>query len=591
MSWFLSKKERKSLWKAVKLTNIRKGRFALAVLLGVLTLGSSLGLAATSAWLIARASQMPPVLTLSVAVTSVRMFGISKALFRYLERLASHDVAMKGMADLRLNVYKLLSSGRTEAIAGLRRGDLLARTGADVDAVGDMLIKAVLPAVVTFITGVGTVLGLGLVNVQAAAVLAFCLILSGVIGPLVTMRSARLAELARQEAFTEVMANAMTVVDSAPELIVSGRINQVSEHLNQAERRLIKSHDKAALPSAFALALDNIALGLSVLGAIYFGVIATNNGQLGPVMLAVLVLTPLAAFEGTAMLAPAAVQLVHSAGAAVRIVDLLERAPREENSAEKPQVNAKEAQLVAQDLAVAWPGGPTVASGLNLSLQVGKTIAVVGPSGIGKSTLLFTLAGMLPPRSGSVKIAGTDISQLSREDASAFVSLTAEDAHVFEASVIENLRVANPHVDEDMAHGLLRQAGLEQWLAELPKGLETILGSGGTTVSGGERRRLLLARALAAPAPLMLLDEPGEHLDGPTADKLVTDLIKTTQDGTRAVLLVTHRLSALENADEVIVLAKDENEVTTIKARGKHRELMENYEFYRWAQSQEQFDE
>lgn len=590
MTIFLSPIERKSLRKAIRLTNLRKRRFALAVLLGVLTLGASLGLASTSAWLIARASQMPPVMTLSVAVTSVRMFGISKALFRYLERLASHDVALRGMADLRLNVYKKLAFGRTETIAGLRRGDLLSRTGADVDAVGDLLIKAVLPAVVTFIVGVGTVIGIGLINVPAAVVLALCLLLAGFIGPLITMRSARLAEIARQKAFTELSSNAMTIVDSAPELLVSGRISKVLDRLQTAETNLIKSHDQAARPSALALFLNHLALGMAVLGAIYFGVHATEAGHVSEVMLSVLVLTPLAAFEGTALLAPAAVQLVHSAGAAVRIIDLLDRSPEADQVEESLPEDAKPV-IEAKDLTVAWPGGPEVARGIDLHLEPGRAVAVVGPSGIGKSTLLFTLAGMLPTRGGSVTLSGHEIFQLKREDATRFVSMTAEDAHVFEASVLENLRVSNAKLDEEGALAVIKAAGLEDWLAELPKGLDTILGSGGTTVSGGERRRLLIARALAAPAPIVLLDEPSEHLDSETADRLISDLVEATRKGDKAVLVVTHRLTPLNDVDEVLVLAKGPDQVTTVRARGTHQELVDGYDFYRWALEQERIDE
>lgn len=589
MTLFLTSAERKSLSRAVKLTSLSKRRFALAVLLGVLTLGASLGLASTAAWLIARASQMPPVMTLSVAVTSVRMFGISKALFRYLERLASHDVALAGMAHLRLNVYRKLSVGRTETIAGLRRGDLLSRTGADVDAVGDLLIKAVLPAVVTFIVGVGTVFGIGLINVPSAVVLAICLLLAGFVAPLITMRSARLAEIARQKAFTELSSNAMTILDSAPELLVSGRMKQVVKRLNKAETDLIDAHDQAAKPSAFALFLNHFALGAAVVGAIYFGSHATAAGQVSGVMLSVLVLTPLAAFEGAAMLAPAAVQLVHSAGAAVRIMDLLDRSPAPDYEEASLPEDAKPV-IEAKDLSVAWPNGPEVARGINLHLESGQAVAIVGPSGIGKSTLLFTLAGMLPARSGSVTLSGQDIFHLKREEASRFVSLTSEDAHVFEASVLENLRVANAKLDEEGARKVLEAAGLSAWVDELPKGMNTILGSGGTTVSGGERRRLLIARALAAPAPLILLDEPSEHLDSETADRLVKDLVAATRNGDKAVLVVTHRLTPLTDVDEVLVMAKGSDQVTTIKARGTHKELCEKYEFYRWALDQEHID-
>jgi ABC transporter len=222
-------------------------------------------------------------------------------------------------------------------------------------------------------------------------------------------------------------------------------------------------------------------------------------------------------------------------------------------------------------------------------------VAIVGPSGIGKSTLLATLAGLLEPRGGSLTLDGVPLWRITRPDAAARVCLTAEDAHVFHTSVLENLRVARGDVSPVEAAELLRQAGLGDWLEALPDGVSTIIGTNATTLSGGERRRLLLARALAAPAPLMLLDEPGEHLDPATADRLVTDLLAAgTREG-RGTLLVTHRLSALAHADEILIMgrppqAAEEQAPATILHRGRHHELKDTSEAYRWSLSQEDQD-
>ena len=232
--------------------------------------------------------------------------------------------------------------------------------------------------------------------------------------------------------------------------------------------------------------------------------------------------------------------------------------------------------------------------GIDLDLRVGRRVAIVGPSGIGKSTLLATLAGLLEPRGGTLTLDGVPPWQAARSEVAARVCLTAEDAHVFHTSVLENLRVARGDVTPAEAGELLRRAGLGRWLEALPEGVETIIGTDATTLSGGERRRLLLARALAAPAPLMLLDEPGEHLDAVTADRLVTDLL-TAGDQGRGTLLVTHRLSALEHADEVLVMghrpqAAGEQAPATILHRGSHRDLQDVSETYRWSLSQEDQD-
>ncbi|MDO4887270.1 MAG: ATP-binding cassette domain-containing protein, partial [Actinomycetaceae bacterium] len=245
--------------------------------------------------------------------------------------------------------------------------------------------------------------------------------------------------------------------------------------------------------------------------------------------------------------------------------------------------------LTARDLHIGWPGGPIVAGPFDLDIPRGTAMAVVGPSGIGKTTLLYTLAGLLHPKSGTVKLDGREASSLPRDEVSRTLVLTAEDAHVFATTVLENIRVARASVTEHEATELLRRAGLGDWLAELPEGVHTMLGQDATTISGGERRRLLFARALASSAQFLLLDEPAEHLDGETADALLTDLIAAAKDARqrdRTIVIVTHRLSPLAGADRVILLSNDGG-TTRVAAAGTHAELVSLMPDYRWSLQQE----
>lgn len=586
MTSFLTRAEIHSLRRVVRLLDVDRRGVVLSVLLGSLGLGSAIALSATAAWLIARASQMPPVLYLTVAAVSVRLFGIMRALMRYLQRLASHRVALAGMDSLRQNLYGILATARVDRVAALRRGDLLARTGADVDEVGDLVVKTLLPACVTLLVGIATVVGIALLSPAAGLILALCLLVSGVLAPLLTMRSARLAEGESRTARTELAEATMTVMDGASELQVSGRLPVLDAHLARIEDALTRATTHAALPAGLAAGIDRLAMGAAVVGALLVGMPATTDGRIAAVALAVLALTPLASFEGTQDMAPASTQLVRSAAAARRIDDLLgEDAPRPTHPV---PASAQGPHLRARGLAVGWPGGPLVAEGIDLDLAPGDHLAVVGPSGIGKSTLLYTLAGMLEPRAGSVTLDGVEVWGGERTQVTAQVTMTAEDAHVFATTVFENIRVADPDTTRERATQLLGQAGLGPWLSRLPAGLDTLLGSGGTTVSGGERRRLLLARALAAPAPLMLLDEPGEHLDALTADALMESLLDP-QDTHRGVVVVTHRLTALSRADRVVVLDRDDaDSPATVVAQGTHDTLATLLAGYRWAVEQEE---
>ena len=603
LSPVLSPRERRALHRAVGLLNVNSSRFVLAVLAGTAGMASAVALSGVAAWLIARASQMPDVVALGVAPVAVRLFGVSRSVLRYCERLVSHDTALRGMGALRTRLYEALAAARTDTVAGLRRGDVLARVGSDIDSVGDLVVRAYLPATVAAVLGAATSVGVGLVYWPAGLILATCLLLSGLGAPLATIRSARMAEQARQRQATELSAEVLAVLEGAPELMVCGRLADSMHQVASREENLVHLRDRAAVPAAIAAALDVAAMGMAVVGNLVIGVGAVAAGRLAPVWLAVIVLVPLAAFEATSALGPASVQLVRSAGAACRIVELIETAETSASAGaavcpdarKLPTPSAHGPRLRARNLSVGWPGGPVVAEGIDLDLRVGSRVAIVGPSGIGKSTLLATLAGLLEPRGGTLTLDGVPPWQVARSQAAARVCLTAEDAHVFHTNVLENLRVARGDVTPAEARQLLDQAGLGDWLEALPDGVETVVGTDAATLSGGERRRLLLARALAAPAPLMLLDEPGEHLDATTADRLVADLLTVGARQGRGTLLVTHRLSSLAHADEVLVMGRPpqtnaEQAPATILHRGSHRDLQDVSEAYRWSLSQEDQD-
>lgn len=598
-TWFITTEERQALKRAIKLLELKPATLFLACFLGAAGLGATIALGATAAWLIARASQMPPVLYLEVAVVSVRFFGISKAVFRYLERLASHKLGVSGMTTLRTNLYKTLSYSDTARIASLRRGDILDRMGTDVDNIGDFVVKSLLPAMVATIVGIITVVGISLVDWRAGLFLALGLLLSGLIGPLFTIRATRISQQRETQSRAQISEVAMTMVDGAAQITVDGQTQQVLSGLSKLEDQLYEAKDSSAKPAALAEAIDVFGMLMSVIMAAYFGISAVNHQSIPEVMLAVLALTPLSAFEGTAQLGQAAQQLVISATSAVRIMNMLPaqeqvKTPEEDEQLSTPHNRSTSSILEAKDLAIGWPGGPVVAEGINLRLEPGNHLAIVGESGIGKTTLLYTLAGLLKPVSGSVKIDGVDISSLPRSRAAASFVITPEDAHIFETTILENLRVANGQLSVKEGEELLIEAGLGHWISSLPDGLETELGSGATTISGGERRRILLARAMAAKAPLLALDEPGEHLDPETADALLRDLLNAgSKEHKRGVILVTHRLTPLDQADKVFIMDKphgNPNEPATFVAQGTHKELLETHQGYAWSMRQEQVD-
>ncbi|HLS03408.1 MAG TPA: thiol reductant ABC exporter subunit CydC [Actinomycetales bacterium] len=543
--------------RAIGLLGVRPGRVVLAILAGVGAIGSAIALAAVSAWLIARASQMPPVLHLTVAVVAVRTFGITRGVLRYVERLASHDVALRGMAHLREQLYLRLAADRAERVVGLRRGDVLQRVGADVDDVGDVIVRAVIPIGVAAVLGLGSAALMFYFLPAAGISLLICMILAAIFGPVLTLRAVRRAEVGGAQARADIAARALTALQGAAELQVTGGAQQLHSQLERDEAALTSQLDAAARPAGWSAFVLEAAMGLAVVSAVIFGAPALIMGDLAAVELAVIALTPLAAFEPIQALPGAVTQWYRSRSAAQRIMALL---PQDSANGHGHTDDAgrrpKSAEIVVTGLTTGWDEDHPATEGLDFKITPGQAVVLIGPSGAGKTSVLLTIAGLLEPLAGQVRIGQKDPAKLHGVARQETVALNLEDAHIFNTTVLENLRVARGDVSPDEARAALAEVGLTQWLAALPRGLDTMLGADATDVSGGERRRLLIARALVSRARILLIDEPAEHLDAEVADALVADLLSLARPGNgtdaRIVVLVTHRHAPLAFADRVI---------------------------------------
>ncbi|MEV0947725.1 thiol reductant ABC exporter subunit CydC [Rhodococcus sp. NPDC049939] len=546
------------LLRALPLLALQPGRVLRAVAAGVATLGSALALAALSAWLITRAWQMPPVLDLSVAVVTVRALGISRGVFRYLERLATHDTALRGMTSARTQLYQRLADGEPAAAAGLRRGELLARTGADVDTLGDVVVRALVPIAVAFILALSAVGVLAFISPAAALVLAVALAVSGVAAPWLSARAARTAETSSAQARAQFSENAVTALDHAAELRVAGRLDRTVSQAVDADRDAVVGTDRAAVPVAFADAATPLATGVSVIAALLIGMNLYSSGTMSPMAMGILVLLPLSAFEATTVLPAAAVALTRARIASRRILAVLDAAVAESSTGNRDLDGP--AEIVASALRSGWTADAVTAP-VDLELRPGARVAVVGRSGAGKTATLMTLAGLLPPISGTVRVDGVDLSSVESGALRRNVGFFAEDAHLFDTSVLENLRVARGDIRESEALEVLRAVGLGDWVSGLPEGVDTTLAGGARAVSGGQRRRLLLARAILSPARVLLLDEPTEHLEADEGADLIRRLL--AGDGglvspQRTVVVVTHQLPENTGADQVIRLEKSQ---------------------------------
>ncbi|MCQ9181966.1 thiol reductant ABC exporter subunit CydD [Streptomyces sp. IBSBF 2953] len=531
----------------------RRGRLGLALLLGSLALGSAVGLMATSGWLISRAAQQPPVLYLMVAVTATRAFGIGRAVFRYAERLVSHDAVLRMLADTRVAVYRRLERLAPAGLRTTRRADLLTRLVADVDALQDYWLRWLLPAGAAVVVSAGSVAFTAWMLPEAGAVLAAGLLTAGVGVPLVTGAVARRAENRLAPARGALATRTADLLTGTAELTVAGALPARTAEVRAADGVLTRIASRAATATALGDGLTALVSGLTVAGAALVGAQAVADGRLGGVTMAVVVLTPLAAFEAVLGLPLAVRYRRRVRRSAERVFEVLDF-PEPVREPERPrQAPASPFPLVVEGLSARYAGQDRDAlTGAGLTLTRGRRIAVVGPSGSGKTTLAQVLLRFLDADAGTYTLAGVDARSLDGDDVRALVGLCAQDAHLFDSSVRENLLLARKGASEDDLRDALARARLLEWAEGLPDGLDTLVGEHGARLSGGQRQRLALARALLADFPVLVLDEPAEHLDLPTADALTRDLLAATEG--RTTLLITHRLAGLDAVDEVVVL-------------------------------------
>ena len=538
----------------------RMSRLLLAVALGVASLGSALALAGLSAWLITRAWQMPPVLDLSVAVVAVRALGISRAVFGYCQRLVSHDTALSSAGAMRERLYDRLARGPVDRAMRLRSGQLVTRLGGDVDELSDLLVRAVLPIAIAGALGIVAVAAVATMSIPVALLLAGCLAVAGIVAPWLAGRAVVSSErLAAQHREGRDVA-AMTALDYADQLRVSGRLQDVIADVAVRQTEWGRIEDVAARPAALAAATQTLAIGAAVVGAALAGI--SLSVAAAPTTVAVLMLLPLSAFEATGTLPAAAVTLVRARLAARRLTELV-AGPSNKSVALTVQPGANAApvgsRLEARGLVSGFSS--TAESGpLDLDLPTGSRLAVVGPSGAGKTALLMTLAGLLASRRGVVELEGTPVDAIAESHLRSRITYFAEDAHIFATTLGDNLRVVRGDAGDDELLDALSRVGLAEWTQALPEGLSTVLTGGADALSAGQRRRLLLARALITATPIILLDEPTENLNAEDSDMFLRALL--TGDGglfdrSRTIVVATHHLPAGVDCDRIEVGTAD----------------------------------
>lgn len=562
------KPDRDPLIRLLALTRPAWPRLCLAVLTGFGTLACGIGLLATAAWLISRAAEHPPVLDLSVAVVAVRAFGIGRGALRYAERLVSHDAVFRVLTDVRVQVYRWLEPLAPGALPSARSGDVLQRLLGDVDAVQDLLLRGIVPMLTAAVTSVAVVIFAAVLLPEAGLILAVTLILAGVVVPWLTAVAGRRAAERIAPVRGALAGEIVDTLSGTADLLATGAARPRLAHVDELDAQLTRAARSSASALGLGAGLSSLATGIAVVGALVTGVAAVASGRLHNLLLAVLVLLPLAAFEAVQPLPAAAQQLSTARRAAGRLFAVLDADPPVQEPAASAVLPAGPQALALRDVSIRYPGDEGWAlQDLNLTIAAGSRVAIVGPSGSGKTTLLLALLRFVQVSRGVVTYGGIDLADCTGDEVRRRIGACLQDAHVFATTVRGNLKVGRPDADDTVLEDVLRQARLLDWVRTLPDGLDTLVGQAGNAVSGGERQRLSLARALLADPGVLLLDEPTEGLDSVAEQALMADLLAATAG--RTTVVVTHRLTGLQAVDHIVVI-----EGGRITEQGRHDDLV-----------------
>jgi ATP-binding cassette, subfamily C, bacterial CydC len=545
-----------------------RGRLLLAAVAGAAATGCGVALLAVSGFLLARASQHPAIIAISVAVVAVRALSIGRGVSRYLERLASHDVAFRVLAQVRVAMWRRLEVLAPGGLTLFRSGDLLARLVSDVDATQDLFIRGIGPPLAAALVGGGAVTACLFILAPAAAVLAAGLLAAGMAVPLAAAAVARKAARTGAPARGRLTATVTDLLEGSADLLAFGAQDAALARADAEDAELTRLARRTAAASGLGTGLMSAVSGLTLWAILLLGVAATGSGALTRVPLAVLTLTALAAFEAVTSLPAAAVQLDQSRVAAGRITAITD-APDPVREPHHPRrLPPGPVTITMRDATVRYEenDGPPALDSVSLELPPGRRVALVGANGAGKSTLAAVLLRFRDLSGGTALLNGHDLASYAADDVRSVIGGCPQDPHLFDTTIRDNLRLARPGASDEELEAAAARARLLAWIKSLPRGWDTRVGTHGAAVSGGERQRLALARAFLADPALLILDEPTAHLDPDSRQALTADLLHATEG--RSVLFITHERDGLDQVDQIVVL--DHGRVAE---RGSHDEL------------------
>lgn len=539
----------------LRLLWVFRWQMAAALALGFATIGSGIGLMGTAAYLIASAALQPSIADLQVAIVGVRFFGLSRGVFRYLERLVSHGLTLRVLGKLRVWFFRSLEPLVPAQTITMRSSDLLTRAVSDVESLQELFIRAVAPPIVAVLVAGGSGLVLGGYAWELAVVFGIGFTSAAVVMPVLSLLAGRTAAHRLRSVRTDLATALMDGIQGMSDLVAFGRGRSQQRLIERCSWTSAVLRARAARTEAAGAAGVVFATHATVWAVLFVAIAMVREGRFTGVDLAVVCLVAMASFEAAQSLPAAARGLSEQLEAANRIFAILDRRPLVDETVDAQSADGEclGNTIDFRGVTMTYPGNDLpVLSNLDLEIAAGSRVAVVGPSGAGKSTLAHLLLRFWDPSEGEIQLGHRSLQTIPLQKIRSTIGLLPQRTDLFAGTIRDNLLLAEPDAGQSDLDRVAAGAGLLRHIRAFPDGWDTWIGEHGMQLSGGQRQRLALARLMLCETPVVVLDEPTTGLDPITEKEVMASLIEVF--GGRTTIVITHRLVDMDRFDEVVVL-------------------------------------
>ncbi len=548
----------------------------LSVFLGSLTIASGIGLMMASAFIISAAALHPSIAELQVAIVGVRFFGISRGVFRYLERLTSHDTTFRLLSRFRVWFYRALEPLVPAKTLYFKSADLLQRIVSDIQNLENFYVRVISPPAVAVIVAVVMSLLLRTYHAQYAIIFLICYSLAAIVIPFLSIQLSRSMGKRIIELKSELNVAILDNLRGMTELLTNNKLSAHRRKVAGLSRRLAMLQKKMQIIDALHQGFITLLMFGAVVLILVTAIPAVRADQLSGVYLAVLVLGVMAAFEGVLALPATAQYMESNTEAAKRLFGIIDRAPdvrdRDQALSFNPQ---KTPDLKLQNVTFTYSEAEDpVLKNVSFFIPFPSKIAVVGPSGSGKSTLANLILRLWEVKNGKILIGGADIRNIKQESLREVIGFVSQRFHLFSGTIADNLRLVNPGLDEEEMLRLLNLVELTKEELGTFSILDHRIGEHGARLSGGQAQRLAIAQVLAKNPSIFIFDEITANLDPKTERQVLKNLFREFSD--RTVINITHRLNLMKNYDRIYVLQNGQ-----LIEEGKHEQLLRQNKVYR----------